>query len=103
VTWEFSLTTVLVPVCSPRFGIKGTFIRCCSPDERAEGRGGAVYLRRITGADNIDIGLPVNWRLDQRRRAAPAMAMSILPIRLAVRGTAPRLSWRGTADCWMRT
>ena len=48
---------------------------------------GAVYLHRATGADDIIIGLPVNWRLDLRRRKAPGMAVNILPIRLAVRGT----------------
>ena len=48
---------------------------------------GAVYLHRATGADDIIIGLPVNWRLDLRCRKAPGMAVNILPIRLAVRGT----------------
>ena len=49
---------------------------------------GAVYLHRVTGADNIVIGLPVNWRLGPRRRKAPGMAANILPIRLGVRGPA---------------
>jgi len=48
---------------------------------------GAVYLHRVTGADDIVIGLPVNWRLDPRRRKAPGMAVNTLPIRLAIRGT----------------
>jgi hypothetical protein len=53
------------------FGIKGTFNRRCSPDERADGRGGTVHLQWITGANNIDIGVPVDWQLDRRRRATP--------------------------------
>ncbi|MGD0555204.1 MAG: amino acid adenylation domain-containing protein, partial [Streptosporangiaceae bacterium] len=44
----------------------------------------AVYLRRITGADDIIIGLTVNSRLDPRCRKAPGMAVNTLPIRLAV-------------------
>ena len=48
---------------------------------------GAVYLHRATGADDIVIGLPINWRHDPRSLRAPGMAANILPIRLTVRGT----------------
>ncbi|MGD0558007.1 MAG: amino acid adenylation domain-containing protein, partial [Streptosporangiaceae bacterium] len=48
---------------------------------------GAVYLHRATGAEDIVIGLPVNWRHDPRSHRAPGMAANILPIRLTVRGT----------------
>jgi amino acid adenylation domain-containing protein len=48
---------------------------------------GAMYLYRMTEAEDIVIGLPVNWRLDRQSRGAPGMAVNILPIRLAVRRT----------------
>ena len=48
---------------------------------------GAVYLHRVTGTEDIVIGLSVNWRHGPRGRRAPGMAANILPIRLAVRGT----------------
>ena len=47
---------------------------------------GAVYLHRATGADDIVIGLPINWRRGPRCLRAPGMAANILPIRLTVRG-----------------
>jgi amino acid adenylation domain-containing protein len=49
----------------------------------------ALYLHRTTGADDLVLGLPINWRLDLRQRSAPGMAVNTLPIRVAVDGTMP--------------
>ncbi|MGD0245014.1 MAG: amino acid adenylation domain-containing protein [Streptosporangiaceae bacterium] len=48
---------------------------------------GAVYLHRVTGAEDIVIGLSVTWRYGPRGRQAPGMAANVLPIRLTVSGT----------------
>ena len=48
----------------------------------------AIYLHRITGADDIVIGLQVSLRAGQQQRTTPGLAVNTLPIRVAVDGTA---------------
>jgi hypothetical protein len=48
----------------------------------------AIYLHRVTGAEDVVVGYQVDWRTGKQERDTPGMAVTILPIRLAVRGTA---------------
>ena len=48
----------------------------------------AIYLHRVTGAEDVVVGFQVDWRAGKRERDTPGMAVTVLPIRLAVRGTA---------------
>src|SRR6185437_2585521 len=47
----------------------------------------AIYLHRVTGAEDIVIGFQVNWRVGDQRRDTPGMAANVLPIRVTVHGT----------------
>jgi hypothetical protein len=48
----------------------------------------AIYLHRVTGAEDIVVGFQVDWRVGKQERDTPGMAVTILPIRLSVRGPA---------------
>jgi hypothetical protein len=48
---------------------------------------GAIYLHRVTGAEDIVLGFPVIWRIGERQRDTPGMAINILRIRMTVHGT----------------
>ncbi|MEW2635626.1 amino acid adenylation domain-containing protein [Streptomyces sp. NPDC048389] len=45
----------------------------------------AAYLHRVTGEQDLVLGLPVTTRLDPATRRVPAMVSNILPLRLTVR------------------
>ncbi|MEV4973972.1 amino acid adenylation domain-containing protein [Streptomyces scopuliridis] len=45
----------------------------------------AMYLRRLTGTDEVVIGLPVAARQDQAMRAVPGSVSNLVPLRLRVR------------------
>ncbi|HTX85470.1 MAG TPA: amino acid adenylation domain-containing protein, partial [Streptosporangiaceae bacterium] len=45
----------------------------------------AIYLHRITEAEDIVVGIPVLGRTGRRERGIPGMTSNILPIRLTVR------------------
>ncbi|MFF3457797.1 amino acid adenylation domain-containing protein [Streptomyces sp. NPDC002730] len=46
----------------------------------------AAYLHRVTGEQDLVLGLPVAARLDAESRDVPGMASNVLPLRVAVRG-----------------
>ncbi|MCB5181518.1 condensation domain-containing protein, partial [Streptomyces antimicrobicus] len=45
----------------------------------------AVYLHRLTGADEVVLGLPVTTRLGGAARSLPGMVSNVLPLRVPVR------------------
>lgn len=45
----------------------------------------AVYVHRLTGANDVILGLPVMCRLGSASLRVPAMVMNLLPLRLSVR------------------
>ncbi|MDH6703280.1 condensation domain-containing protein, partial [Streptomyces sp. MAA16] len=45
----------------------------------------AAYTHRLTGADDLIIGLPVTSRVGRVARATPGMLANVLPLRLSVR------------------
>lgn len=45
----------------------------------------AVYINRLTGAEDVILSLPMMGRLGSKSLNAPAMVMNLLPLRLAVR------------------
>ncbi|MBN3525209.1 amino acid adenylation domain-containing protein [Paenibacillus apiarius] len=45
----------------------------------------AVYVHRMTGADDVILGLPVMCRLGSAALRVPGMVMNLLPLRVAVR------------------
>nr|WP_235866042.1 condensation domain-containing protein [Serinibacter arcticus] len=48
----------------------------------------ALYLAKITGQETVSLGLPVTARRGAVAKAAPSMLSSILPLRVAVPGSA---------------
>ncbi|HET6855590.1 MAG TPA: AMP-binding protein, partial [Streptomyces sp.] len=49
----------------------------------------AAYLHRMTGADDIVIGMPAPGRTGAAQRAVPGMTSNILPVRLSLRPGTP--------------
>ncbi|MBG0830163.1 amino acid adenylation domain-containing protein [Planomonospora sp. ID67723] len=50
----------------------------------------AAYLHRVTGEQDVVLGLPVTARLDPELKYTPGMVSNVLPLRLTVRpGTTP--------------
>ncbi|MQA07681.1 MAG: amino acid adenylation domain-containing protein [Pseudonocardiaceae bacterium] len=45
----------------------------------------AAYTHRLTGAQDVVLGVPVTARADPRQRGVPGMASNVLPLRVAVR------------------
>jgi amino acid adenylation domain-containing protein len=56
----------------------------CSWQEFAVGLA-AAYLGRMTGTQDVVVGLPVVARLTEAERAAPGMTANVVPLRLGVR------------------
>ncbi|TDR40393.1 nonribosomal peptide synthetase DhbF [Tahibacter aquaticus] len=48
-----------------------------------------AYLYRMTGADDLVVGVPVTARHNERMRRVPAMVANAVPLRLAVRAELP--------------
>ena len=48
----------------------------------------ALYLHRLTGADEVVLGLPLMGRAGRRMRSIPGMVSNILPLRVSFAGTA---------------
>ncbi|MFI9585747.1 amino acid adenylation domain-containing protein [Streptomyces sp. NPDC052236] len=46
----------------------------------------AAYLHRVTGEQDLVLGLPVTTRQDTESRGIPGMVSNVLPLRVAVRG-----------------
>ena len=42
----------------------------------------ALYLHRLTGADDVVLGLPLTARVGRKMRTIPGMASNILPLRI---------------------
>ncbi|KOU43884.1 hypothetical protein ADK55_23195, partial [Streptomyces sp. WM4235] len=45
----------------------------------------AAHLHRVTGAQDLVLGLPVTTRVDPGTREVPGMVSNIVPLRLGVR------------------
>ena len=45
----------------------------------------ALYVHRLTGADDVILGVPTMCRLGSAAIRVPGMAMNLLPLRVAVR------------------
>jgi hypothetical protein len=49
---------------------------------------GAIYIHRLTRAEDIVLGFTVNWRVGQEQRRTPGLAVNTLPVRIKVGRTA---------------